>query len=40
MTSNGLDAAIDTWLGAYAAYFKGVNNVEPKTEEDYSWMLN
>ena len=22
MTSNGLDAAIDTWLGAYAAYFK------------------
>jgi len=21
MTSNGLDAAIDTWLGAYAAYF-------------------
>ena len=34
MTSNGLDAAIDTWLGAYAAYFKGVNNVEPKTEED------
>ena len=23
MTSNGLDAAIDTWLGAYAAYFKG-----------------
>ncbi len=23
MTSNGLDAAIDTWLGAYSAYFKG-----------------
>lgn len=22
MTSNGLDAAIDTWLGAYSAYFK------------------
>lgn len=22
MTSNGLEAAIDTWLGAYAAYFK------------------
>ena len=21
MTSNGLDAAIDTWLGAYAKYF-------------------
>jgi len=32
MTSNGLDAAIDTWLGAYSAYFKGaVNN---KTEEE------
>ena len=23
MTSNGLDEAIDTWLGAYSAYFKG-----------------
>ena len=23
MTSNGLDAAIDTWLGAYAKYFTG-----------------
>ena len=22
MTSNGLDAAIDTWLGAYAKYFQ------------------
>ena len=33
MTSNGLDAAIDTWLGAYSAYFKGAN-VEPKTEEE------
>ena len=33
MTSNGLDAAIDTWLGAYSAYFKGTE-VEPKTEEE------
>ncbi len=24
MTSQGLDAAIDTWLGAYAKYFQGV----------------
>ena len=32
MTSNGLDAAIDTWLGAYAAYFKGAVNT--KTEEE------
>ena len=31
MTSNGLDAAIDTWLGAYAAYFKGATT---KTEEE------
>ena len=23
MTSQGLDAAIDTWLGAYAKYFQG-----------------
>lgn len=30
MTSNGLDAAIDTWLGAYAAYF-GVTTA--KTED-------
>ena len=33
MTSNGLDAAIDTWLGAYSAYFKGAV-AETKTEED------
>lgn len=31
MTSNGLDAAIDTWLGAYSAYFKGTT---AKTEEE------
>ena len=31
MTSNGLDAAIDTWLGAYSAYFKGMTT---KTEEE------
>ena len=31
MTSNGLDAAIDSWLGAYAAYFKGATT---KTEEE------
>ena len=31
MTSNGLDAAIDTWLGAYAAYFKGATT---KAEEE------
>ena len=24
MTSQGLDAAIDTWLGAYAKYFQGI----------------
>ena len=23
MTSQGLDAAIDTWLGAYAKFFQG-----------------
>ena len=23
MTSQGLDTAIDTWLGAYAKYFQG-----------------
>ena len=33
MTSNGLDAAIDTWLGAYSAYFKGAV-AETKTEEE------
>ena len=32
MTSNGLDAAIDTWLGAYSAFFKGA--VTTKTEEE------
>ena len=32
MTSQGLDAAIDTWLGAYSAYFKGA--VTTKTEEE------
>ena len=32
MTSNGLDTAIDTWLGAYSAYFKGA--VTTKTEEE------
>ena len=32
MTSNGLDAAIDTWLGAYSAYFKGI--AANKTEEE------
>ena len=32
MTSNGLDAAIDTWLGAYSAYFKGATTT--KTEEE------
>ena len=26
MTSNGLDAAIDTWLGAYSAYFKATTS--------------
>jgi hypothetical protein len=32
MTSKGLDAAIDTWLGAYSAYFKGATTT--KTEEE------
>ncbi|MBQ6287256.1 MAG: NADH:ubiquinone reductase (Na(+)-transporting) subunit C [Bacteroidales bacterium] len=39
MTSNGLDAAIDTWLGAYSAYFKMTATSkscceETKTEEE------
>ena len=40
MTSNGLDAAIDTWLGAYSAYFNGVASQngdccdDNKTEEE------
>ena len=34
MTSNGLDAAIDTWLGAYSAYFKGASVADNKTEEE------
>ena len=38
MTSNGLDAAIDTWLGAYSAYFNGLKVADEvadeKTEED------
>ena len=33
MTSNGLDAAIDTWLGAYSAYFNGVNVAEEVADE-------
>ena len=28
MTSNGLDAAIDTWLGAYAAYFGATTSAQ------------
>jgi len=32
MTSNGLDAAIDTWLAAYAKYFLGLTKCE--CEED------
>jgi len=28
MTSNGLDAAIDTWLGAYAKFFQGAAPAE------------
>ena len=40
MTSQGLDAAIDTWLGAYAKYFQGnqpsccQGKEEPKSEEE------
>jgi NADH:ubiquinone oxidoreductase, Na(+)-translocating, C subunit len=40
MTSQGLDAAIDTWLGAYAKYFLGSQpsccqgKEEPKSEEE------
>jgi hypothetical protein len=30
MTSQGLDAAIDTWLAAYAKYFQG--NASPKKD--------
>lgn len=33
MTSQGLDAAIDTWLGAYAKYFLGANNANACEEE-------
>ena len=37
MTSQGLERAIDTWLGAYAAYFKGAAPVAeeaPAAEEE------
>ena len=34
MTSGGLDAAIDTWLAAYAPYFKGAPVVEETVNEE------
>ena len=40
MTSNGLDAAINSWLGAYTSYFKACGKsctdceAEPKAEEE------
>ena len=33
MTSNGLDAAIDTWLAAYAPYFQGAAPAETCCDE-------